>query len=302
MTTGNAMSTVREGNPMELFRGGPRLLCMGRRPREHQPGAVYHAYSRGNNGKVIFHDDDDRTRFLAILADVCQKTRTRVLAYCLMSNHFHLLLEIALVSLETVMRRVLCRYSRTTNRKYKRYGHVFQARYKAKLCRGDRYYQRLLPYLHKNPVDAGMVEKAGDWPWSSARQFAGHIRSSLVDVDRALSYLAADPAQAREIYAEMMSTPDDGFEPTYDEPHYFCWRSNPAPPPLVSLETIAERVQAAFGIDVRGGSGAQRSQVISSARRGFAVRALAGGHRASAIAEFLGIGRSAVSRALRYQG
>lgn len=287
---------------MELFRGGPRLLCMGRRPREHRPGAVYHAYSRGNNGKVIFHDDDDRTRFLAILADVCLKTQTRVLAYCLMSNHFHLLLEIALASLETVMRRVLCRYSRTTNRKYKRYGHVFQARYKAKVCRGDRYYQRLLPYLHKNPVEAGMVEKAVDWPWSSARQFAGPIRSSLVDTERALSFLAADPAEARIIYAEVMSTPDEGFEPTYDERHYYCWRSNPMPPPLVSLTALADRVQAAFGIDVRGGSGLQRPQGISAARRDFAVRAVAEGHRASAIAGFLGIGRSAVSRALRYQG
>ena len=284
---------------MELFRGGRRLLGMGRRKREHRPGAVYHAYSRGNDGKVVFHDDDDRTRFLAILADVCLKTRTRVLAYCLMSNHFHLLLEIALASLEDVMRRTLCRYSRSTNRKYKRYGHVFQARYKAKICRGDRYYQRLLPYLHKNPVEAGMVEKAVDWPWSSARQFTGPIRSSMVDVERALSYLAADVEAARAIYAQGMAAADDGFEPKYDERVYLGWRENPKPRPAKTMDSLAKDVEREFDVTLHRGEAHVRPINVSNSRRAFAHRALAEGHRAVAIAEFLGISRSAVSHALR---
>lgn len=283
---------------MELFWGGLRLLGMGRRKREHRPGGVYHAYSRGNNGKVIFHDDDDRTRFLAILADVCLKTRTRVLAYCLMSNHFHLLLEIALASLEDVMRRVLCRYSRTSNRKYKRLGHVFQARYKAKLCRGDRYYQKLLPYIHKNPIEPGMVENAVDWPWSSAHQFERRIRSSLVDVDRALSYLAPEIEEARRIYGDGMRAPEDGFEPTYDKRIYTGWRETPKPPKGRTMEALAEAIEKELDVCLHRDAAHVRPLKVSQGRRSFALRALAEGHRAAAIAQFLGISRSAVSHSL----
>jgi REP element-mobilizing transposase RayT len=271
---------------------------MGRRRREHKPGAVYHACSRGNNGKTIFRDDDDRSLFLAILADVCLKTKTRVLAYCLMSNHFHVLLEIALASLETVMRRVLCRYSRATNRKYKRFGHLFQARYKAKLCRGDRYYQRLLPYLHRNPVKAKMVAAPGDWPWSSAHQFEGRIRSTLVDVERALSYLAAEGEDARQIYSDAMTSADDGFEPRYDKRHYYCWRENPAPQPGKSLESLADVIERELKVQLQAPKGGRSPKQVGRGRRAFALKALAEGHRASAVAQFLGISRSAVSHAL----
>lgn len=283
---------------MELFWGAQRLLCMGRRPREHRPGAVYHAYSRGNKGEVIFLDDDDRRLFLAIVADVCLKTRTRVLAYCLMSNHFHLLVEIALASLETIMRRVLCRFSRTMNRKYKRYGHVFQARYKAKLCLGDRYYRKLLPYIHHNPVKAAMVENAVDWPWSSAHQFEGAIRSSLVDVERALSYLTAEVAEARRLYAEGMRIPDDRFEPVYDERRYFCWRQNPLPKPARALKTLAEAVERESRVSLHIDEPHVRPLDVSAGRRAFARRAVAEGYRAAQVAAFLGVSRSAVSYVL----
>ncbi|MBI3299990.1 MAG: transposase [Elusimicrobia bacterium] len=274
---------------------------MGRKTREHKPGAVYHAYSRGNGGRNIFFDSEDRVLFLAILADVCLRTRCRVLAYCLMSNHFHLLLELGLASLESIMRRVLCRYSRATNRKNGRLGHIFQARYKSKICRGDRYYQKLLPYLHKNPVDAEMVENAVDWKWSSAHQFEGAIRSSLVDVDRALSYLSPEPEEARRIYSEAMSASSDGFEPDYDERHYFCWRENPKPPVPEGLDVLAMQIKTEHGIDLLGGTPGLRFQRLSQARRDFALRAIAEGHRGSTIAQFLGISRSAVSHALRFK-
>lgn len=271
---------------------------MGRRRREHKPGAVYHACSRGNNGKIIFRDDDDRSHFLAILADICRKTNTRILAYCLMSNHFHLLLEIALASLEAIMRRVLCRYSRSTNRKYKRFGHLFQARYKAKLCRGDRYYQKLLPYIHRNPVKACMVAAPRDWLWSSAHQFEGPIRSTLVDVDRALTYLAADPGTARQIYFHGMDSVDDGFEPKYDRRQYFCWRESPVPRPAKTMETIVDVVEKEFEVCLRATNKGRSPKKVGRGRRAFAFQALADGHRASAIAAFLGISRSAVSHLL----
>lgn len=271
---------------------------MGRRRREHRPGAVYHACSRGNNGKTIFRDDDDRSFFLAILADVCLKTKTRILAYCLMGNHFHVLLEIALASLEAVMRRVLCRYSRGTNRKYKRFGHLFQARYKSKLCRGDRYYRKLLPYIHRNPVKAGMVATPEDWRWSSAHQFEGPIRSTLVDVERALSYLAADTETARHTYSDGMASADDGFEPKYDTRQYFCWRENPAPRPAKTLESLAHLIEREFEVCLRAAKRGRSQKNVGRGRRAFALQALAEGHRGSAIAAFLGISRSAVSHAL----
>lgn len=272
---------------------------MARRPREHRPGAVYHAYSRGNNGQVVFLDDDDRTIFLAILADVCMKTRTKVLAYCLMSNHFHLLLEIALASLESLMRRVMSRYSRAVNRKHRRFGHVFQARYKAKICRGDGYYRKLLPYIHRNPVKAGMVAAAADWVWSSARQFEGPIRSTLIDIERALSYLDADPAQARSLYADGMGTVNDDFEPTFNRKPYLCWRENPLPRAGMPMETMARVVEEELGVGLHRAEAYVRPVKVSQARRQFAHRALSQGHSASAIATFLGLTPSGVCRMLR---
>lgn len=177
-----------------------------------------------------------------------------------------------------------------------------QARYKAKLCRGDRYYQKLLPYIHKNPVKPGMVERAVDWPWSSARQFEGRIRSSLVDVDRALSYLAADGTEARRIYAEGMAAPDDGFEPKYDRRVYFCWRENPNPPPGKPMEELAVDIEHELSASLHRNEANIRPLKVSAVRQAFARRALAEGHRASAIAKFLGVTRSAVSHALALAG
>lgn len=140
---------------------------MGRSPRIYYPGAVYHVMARGVDGRIIFSDDPDRIAFLDGMWRVANETLADILAYCLMGNHFHLAVKVGPVPLSDVMQRILTGYSKRFNRRDKRTGHLFQARYKAILCRDDRYLTGLIYYIHMNPVRAGLVLTPQDWPWSS---------------------------------------------------------------------------------------------------------------------------------------
>ena len=140
---------------------------MGRRPRIHFNGAIYHVMSRGVDGRVVFIDDGDRRAFLAALERVCVGTSAELLAYCLMGNHYHLAIKVAGVSLGKIMQRVLAGYARAFNQRHNRAGHLFQARYEAKICLDESYLARLIPYILLNPVRAGLVSKPEDWPWTS---------------------------------------------------------------------------------------------------------------------------------------
>ncbi len=144
-----------------------RMIGMARRPRIHYPGAIYHAMSRGVDGRAIFMDDQDRLRFLDEMRRITAQTGSEVIAYCLMGNHFHLAIKVLSAPLSFVMQRLESGYCSMFNRRHDRTGHLFQARYTAKICLDDRYLARLIHYIHQNPVRAGLVAAAGDWPWSS---------------------------------------------------------------------------------------------------------------------------------------
>lgn len=152
---------------MQLFWGLIRIVSMGRRTRIHFTGAVYHAMARGVDGRAIFIDDDDRVNFLSELMRIARESGASVLAYCLMGNHFHLAMQVGPVPLAVIMQRLLTGYALTFNQRHNRTGHLFQARYKAILCRDERYLAGLIRYIHLNPVRARLVERPQDWPWSS---------------------------------------------------------------------------------------------------------------------------------------
>lgn len=143
------------------------MVSMGRKPRVHFAGAIYHAYSRGVDRRAIVVDDDDRRAFINVM-DRCVRGCGAVLhAYCLMTNHFHLAIEVGEVPLSAIMQRLLTGYCKYFNAKYDRTGHLFEARHNANICLDGRYLAALIHYIHMNPVRAELVTRPQDWPWSS---------------------------------------------------------------------------------------------------------------------------------------
>lgn len=142
---------------------------MARPLRLEFPEAVYHVTSRGNARQDIFLDDSDRERFLAILSSTVHRYNWLCHAYCLMGNHYHLLLETPDPNLSSGMRRLNGVYTQTFNRDHNRVGHVFQGRYKAILVEKDAHLLELCRYIVLNPVAAGIAAQPEAWPWSSYR-------------------------------------------------------------------------------------------------------------------------------------
>ena len=150
---------------------------MARKPRIHYPSAVYHVMLRGNAGQDVFIDDADRARFLLLLQEGTERFSCRIHAFCLMSNHVHLAVQVGEIPLSRFMQNVSFRYTRYFNTRKGINGHLFQGRYKALLIDADNYLVELVRYLHLNPVRAGMVSRAEQHPWSSHLAYCG--RESL---------------------------------------------------------------------------------------------------------------------------
>ena len=150
---------------------------MSRPLRLEFAGALYHITSRGNGRKIIYFQDDDFELFLQILGDVCEHYNWVVHAYCLMSNHYHLLVETPDANLSKGMRQLNGVFTQSINRKHRRVGHLFQGRYKAILVDKDAYLLELCRYIILNPVRARMVNSPDEWLWSSWFCMVGHIES-----------------------------------------------------------------------------------------------------------------------------
>jgi REP element-mobilizing transposase RayT len=146
---------------------------MARPLRIAYPGAFYHVTSRGNEQKDVFKSQKDREKFLEYLASATQRYGALIHAYCLMSNHYHLLLETPAGNLSQIMQHINSAYTTYFNIKRKRAGHLFQGRYKAILVEADEYATELSRYIHLNPVRAGIVSNPEDYPWSSYRSYIG---------------------------------------------------------------------------------------------------------------------------------
>lgn len=137
--------------------------------RIEYPGAVYHITSRGNNKSRIFYADDDRTRFLDVLANVIKKYNWICHSYCLMSNHYHLLIETQEANLSQGMRQLNSVYTMRVNKKHNKVGHLFQGRFKGVIVDRKKYLLELCRYIVLNPIRAKMVARPEDYYWSSHR-------------------------------------------------------------------------------------------------------------------------------------
>ena len=146
---------------------------MSRALRIAYPGAFYHVASRGNERKNIFLNKRDREQFLSYLESATVRYGALIHVYCLMSNHYHLLVETPRANVSQIMKHVNGAYTTYFNVKRRRAGHLFQGRYKAILVDKDEYAKQLSLYIHLNPVRAKIVAKPGDYEWSSYRAYTG---------------------------------------------------------------------------------------------------------------------------------
>lgn len=178
---------------------------MARPLRLQIAGALYHVTSRGDGRDDIYFCDADRHAWLSVLEQVCQRFNWRVHAWCQMTNHYHLLLETPEGNLSEGMRQLNGVYTQHVNRTHRRVGHVFQGRYKAILVERDAHLLELARYVVLNPVRAGIVNDAADWPWSSHRPMLGVTPVPLwLEADALLGLFGSTRSRARAAYVDFV--------------------------------------------------------------------------------------------------
>ena len=174
---------------------------MARPLRIEYASALYHVTSRGDRGEAIYEDDGDRQVFLTVLENVVQRFGWVCHAYCLMGNHYHLLLETPIPNLARGMRQISGVYTQKYNFMHRKVGHLFQGRYKAIVIEKDAHLMEVCRYVVLNPVRALLVERPREWRWSSYRATAG-LRDNppFLTTDWILSQLGGRRRAAQQAY------------------------------------------------------------------------------------------------------
>jgi REP element-mobilizing transposase RayT len=190
---------------------------MARKPRLHVSGGLYHVILRGNARQDVFFTPADRHFFYELLAEGVTRFGYRVHAFCLMSNHLHLALQVGERELSAGMQNLSFRYTRYLNTRRRRVGHVFQGRFKAFLVDQDGYGLTLVRYLHLNPVRARIVRQPGAYDWSSHRAYLGEEDLPWLTTDWVLGQFGERIGPARNRFAAFV---DDGRGEGHSEVFY----------------------------------------------------------------------------------
>ena len=181
---------------------------MPRGPRLDAPGTLHHVMLRGIEKRDIVTDDKDRMDFVDRMGKVAQETGTTIYAWALLNNHAHILLRSGNSGLSTFMRRMLSGYAGNYNRRHNRQGHLFQNRYKSIVCQEDRYFMRLVAYIHLNPLRAGLVASLGDldaYPWSGHTVVMNVRTNTWQDCDFVLRYFGEKEGFAKKHYRNFLA-------------------------------------------------------------------------------------------------
>ena len=287
---------------------------MARPLRIEYPGAFYHITARANEGKELFKGKKDRERFLYYLETATHRYRALIHVYCLMSNHYHLLLETPSGNLSQILHHINGAYTGYFNIKHQRSGHLFEGRYRAILVEADTYAKELSRYIHLNPVRGGLVDRAKDYPWSSYRHYIGQAKAPEWLITRfILAYFGQGISDAQKRYRKFI---DGKVGEEYDHPltktvastllgnvdfvrgikekylkNRETGRDLPALRELsdrLSIANIQKEVESVFGEDQR-----------LSQRAGLYLCHRLSGMKLKEIGAHFGIGESAVSQASR---
>lgn len=173
---------------------------MPRAGRKQSESGIYHIMLRGINRQNLFEDDEDRQKFSETLAFYKEKSGYRIYAYCIMSNHVHILMKEVKEPLSLIMKRISSSYVYYYNRKYNRCGHLFQERYKSETVDDDRYFLTVLRYIHQNPIKANMVKKLEEYRWCSYIEYTAG--NKIVDTNFALELFSGNKAEAIERFVQ----------------------------------------------------------------------------------------------------
>ena len=177
---------------------------MARKPRVHYPTALYHVILRGNGGQEIFFSKEDRFRFYLLLQEGIERYGHRIHAFCLMTNHIHLAIQVGDIALARIIQNISFRYTRWVNWRGGRTGHLFQGRYKAVLVDADSYLLGLTRYIHLNPVRSGIVREPENYPWSGHRAYLGLETIPWLTTDWLLSMFSSNVKRARRAYGKFV--------------------------------------------------------------------------------------------------
>lgn len=160
---------------------------MPRQARRKSESGIYHIMLRGINKQVIFEDEEDNFKFLETLKKYKAISGYKIFAYCLMSNHVHLLLKIEKEDIDLIIKRVASSYVYWYNWKYKRNGHLFQDRFKSEPVENDSYFLTVVRYIHQNPLKAGVCKSIDGYNFSSYNEYVK--KADLVDTDFCLGII-----------------------------------------------------------------------------------------------------------------
>ncbi len=286
---------------------------MARKPRIHLPGGFYHAMLRGNDGQEIFPSDADRFRLYLLLQEGTCRFGYRVHAFCLMSNHLHLLLQAGDIPLSRGMQNLAFRYTRWINWREKRTGHLFQGRFKALLIEGDSYLLELVRYIHLNPVRAGMTQNPEDHPWTSHHAYLGKQRLPWLTTDAVLGHFGVTAGKARAAYARFVL---DGvgeehrhdFHRGGDDPRILGSDSFAATAlaaeegsgPRTTLDQVKETIAQIYGVDAEQLQSPSQQRNLAEARAMLAwVARESGAGNLEQVARFVRRASGSMSSAVR---
>lgn len=276
---------------------------MSRPLRLELSGGLYHVTSRGDRREDIFADDTDREAWLEILAQCCERYNWAIHAWCQMSNHYHLIVETAEGNLSAGMRQLNGVYTQTVNRRHRRVGHVFQGRFKGILVERDSYLLELARYVVLNPVRAGMVRHARQWPWSSYHAMVGTApRPVWLHTDWLLGQFDAPRSRQIERYVEFVQQGVRG-QRVWDHLKGQVFLGSEA-----FVDAMQRELEAAARHTVREIPRLQRRALAKSldfyresfddAKSGMAAAYATGDYTLQAIADAFGVHYSTVSRAV----
>ncbi len=180
---------------------------MPRMAREKSSTGIYHVMLRGINGQTIFKDDEDYERLIQTLGEYKEVCGYEIYAYCLMTNHIHLLIKEGREDLGIVFRRIGASYVYWYNWKYGRSGHLFQDRYKSEPVENEQYFLTVLRYIHQNPIKAGIENDIAKYPWSSYNEYLKN--HNICDIKFSLDFFADDEKRAVGLFQKFNSEEND---------------------------------------------------------------------------------------------
>ncbi|MBU9723154.1 MULTISPECIES: transposase [Bacillaceae] len=193
---------------------------MPREARKKSKTLIYHIMWRGANGQEIFHDDEDRMVFLDNVMKYKRRIGLKVYAWCLMSNHVHLLMKEGEESISITMKRIGVCFVSHYNWKYRTRGHLFQDRFRSENVETDQYMRTVVRYIHQNPVKAKIVDDVQQWKWSSCNGYYGKkiYPLKLLDQDFVLGMFSDDRPLAMELFKDFNER--SNHDECLDDHHY----------------------------------------------------------------------------------